>query len=96
MKRGSFFRTIILALATLVCCIVLSDKTNANISINVNGGAAAVTNTAPQIVTEETEEPAQISVEDIPEGKINSGVYVDTVNLAGKNYNDAMTAVNSC
>lgn len=95
MKRGSFFRTIILALATLVCCIVLSDKTNANITINVNGGAAAVTNTAPQIVTEETEEPAQISVEDIPEGKINSGVYVDTVNLAGKNYNDAMTAVNA-
>lgn len=94
MKRGSFSRTIILALATLICCVVLSDKTNADVTINVNGGAAAVTNTAPQIATEETENTEDATVKEIPEGKINSGVYVDTVNLSGKNYEEAMAAVN--
>ena len=99
MKRGSFFRTIILALATLVCCIVLTDKTNADITITVSGGAAAVTNPMPQIETEEAEESEENNssapaIDKIPEGKISAGVYVDTVDLGGMNYEQAMTAVN--
>lgn len=99
MKTGSFFRTIILALATLVCCIVLTDKTNADITINVSGGAAAVTNPMPQIETEEAEESEENNssapaIDKIPEGKISAGVYVDTVDLGGMNYEQAMTAVN--
>ncbi len=93
MKKGSFFRTIILALATLVCCIVFADKTNANITINVNGGAAAVTN--PSIPIETEDQGIEIPVVDeIPEGTINKGVFVDTVDLSGMDYQQAMTAVN--
>ena len=97
MKRGSFLRTIILALTTLVCCIVLSDKTIAGITINVNGGAAAVTNPAPQTETEDTDSENQVNItvpKDIPEGTISSGVYVDTVSLADMDYDEAMAAVN--
>ena len=89
MKTGSFLRTIILALATLICCVVFADKTDAEAQISVNGGAAAITDISPQIEIMDT-----TAEKEIPKGKISSGVYVDTVNLAGKDYEAALAAVN--
>lgn len=93
MKRGNFLRTIILALMTLVCCIMFSEKTIAGITINVNGGAAAVMNPASQTETEDTNSENQVSItvpKNIPEGSISSGVYVDTVSLADMDYDEAI------
>lgn len=80
-------------LATLTISVAFSYAVNADVPINVTGGAAAATDTRIEVETNQDSTIPSIVTDEIPKGTINKGVYADSVDLSSKSYTEAKAAI---
>lgn len=92
MEQGSFMKTFLLGVTTLVACVVFSVNTSGAATINVNAGASAVLDSAADM-TEDTDSIHVDVTDHIPDGVISKGVFADTVDLSSMTYDEANRAI---